>query len=491
MKRLLSGLLVVFFLAATAYGAEVIRQFKPLKVNTRVMQKQFKPLTAVLIKKPLKANLVLRPIVTATPVKPQGPDPKTAIDLADMIDDPDLLEDLATTCGWDPHLIFQDKAAGNVFYYLPRAFLLVHDQNGYGLNVQYNHLKDQEKPSVMLTAELAAPHHGGDILLLKSILKQAFELKESDKLVLNSISGIGAIADMQGITSGLALPAERVSVVLPSHLKQSFRLTLSLDQDETEQVLAQIAREGLSGSLNVKVGDALVPVPILIQYLNFSGNKVDGFAQWTENKPTGMIRNLTRFPLKVESINCYKVDKGKLERISKNLKPSTILPNAKKAFNLPSVNQVFGNNITLAWLGTSLDSDCINCMKTVDKEVRKGVAVAPSAPIKFEAIPSVFADFDLYKIIILVQSPYFIAGGGPVVTREAELTEQANIHQDLVVYTPEGKGAQPLLYRYKLKLITAEGDSLEEDSWHDSSTTSQFFGANHLEPVMGAVEEKQ
>jgi len=143
----------------------------------------------------------------------------------------------------------------------------------------------------------------------------------------------------------------------------------------------------------------------------------------------------------------------------------------------------------LAWLGTSLDSSCSNCIKTIDKEVRKGVAVAPSTRIKFEAIPDVFSDFEIYKIIVQVQSPYFNAGGGKVITREVELTEENNIHKDLLIYTPEGKGPEPLLYRYRLKLVTVEGKSFFEQNWHDSRTTSQFFGPSHLEPVMGDVED--
>ncbi len=491
MKRLvLMVLCAVFFFSAPLYGAESMLRFKQVKVKNTLQLKQFKPVTAVMIKRPPRAKLLVRPIIPTTSVKPEGPDPQASIDLSDMIDDTDLLEDLALTCGWDPHLIFQDKKASNVFYYLPRGFLLVNNgENGYGLNVQYNHLKDQEKPSVMLTADLAAPHHKGDIALLKRILKQAFELKTSDKLTLKSISGIGATADMQGLTAGLALPSERVSINLPSHLKKSFRLTISLNQDETEEVLAQITKEGLSGNLNVKVGDASVPVPIYIQYLNFSGTRVDGFAQWVENRPVGVIRNLTRFPLKVDSINCYKIKGGHLERISKNLKVSTIPPGGKKTFKLPSVSKVLGNDIILAWLGTNLDSSCSNCIQEVDREVRRGVATAPSSKIKFEAIPDLFSDLDIYKIIVQVQSPYFNAGGGKVSIRELELTEGNNIHNDLLIYTPEGKGSEPLLYRYRLKLITSEGNSVLEKRWNDSRTTSQFFGASHIEPILGPILE--
>lgn len=496
MKNLcLIPLSVLIIWAFPAFCADTPNN-KPFQLNRTLQSSktlqatQFKPMTTVLIKKPLKLNL-RRPI-TPTQKKPEGPDPKSAVDLSDMIDDTALLDDLAVSCGWDPHLIFQDKAAGNVFYYLPREFLLVHkDTTGYGLSVQYNHLKQDDQGSVMITAELAAPHSTGDIILLKNILKQAFELKQNDKLILKSLSGIGATADMEGIIAGLSLPPDRINLSLPSHLKKSFRLTLSLSQDETEEVLAQISREGISGSLNVKVGEELVPVPIHIQYLNFSGKRVDGFTQWADNHPIGTIRNITSFPLQMETINCYKVTGGKLERISKNLKASTLLPGRKKSFKLPSINKVLGKNVMIAWLGTTIDPDCEDCLKKIDKQVRKGVTAAASSRIKFEAIPSVFSDFELYKIIIQVKSPYFSAESGKVVTREIELTEDNNTDKNLLIYEPEGKGDEPLLFRYRLKLITGEGKSLFENTWNDSRTLSRFFGASQIEPLLDQNGEVQ
>lgn len=487
MKNYFLGTLFfcLLFAFSSAFAADPAPRFTTLRTVNTLSVKQFKPVTAVRIKQPLKLKGVLRPLVPAAPVKPEGPDPGAAVDLSDMIDDADLLEDLSVTCGWDPHLIFQDKAAGNVFYYLPRGFVLVYDEHqGYGLNVQYNNLKDEEKPSVMLTAELAAPHHKGDILLLKSILKQAFGLKASDKLTLKSISGIGAEADMQMISAGLSIAPEQISLTLPASLKQAFRLTLSLHQDETEEVLAQVSREGLSGSLNVKVGDASVPVPILIQYSSFSGSSIDGFEQWVENRPVGHLKNISSFPVHLDSINCYKVTNGQLERISKKLKQSTIQPGKKKNFKLPSVKKLLGGNVMLAWLGTQLELDCEACVKKLDKQVRKGVSAVSSSRIKFEAIPSVFSDFDLYKIIVQVQTPYFEADPGKVAMREIELTEDDNISENLVIYPPEGKGPEPLLYKYRLKLITADGGTVSEDTWNDSRALMRFFGSSQLEPLL-------
>jgi hypothetical protein len=106
----------------------------------RVRPMQFKPVTAVQIKKPVAMKLIkLKPIMPAAkPTNPQGPDPAATLDLSDVIDDPSLLEDLGLVCGWDSHLIIQDTAAAHVFYYIPKEFLLKRDPEGYRLNVQYN-----------------------------------------------------------------------------------------------------------------------------------------------------------------------------------------------------------------------------------------------------------------------------------------------------------------------------------------------------------------
>lgn len=484
--RSIKVLIALLIATGSAYGTEPAKSSRPMLLKQTVQLKQFKPVTPVIIRQPLKTKLNLRPLVPAKPVKPTGPDPKASVDLADMIDDPDLLQDLALTCGWDPHLIFQDKTAGNVFYYMPREFLLVHDPaTGYQLNVQYNNMTDPESPSVMLTAELSAPHRTGDIVLLKQILKQAFNLKPNDTLTLKSISGIGATPDMHSITAGLALSEDRISVALPAHFKKSFRLTLLLKQDETEEVLAQITREGLMGSLNVKIGDDTVPVPINIRYSSFTGNNIDGFDQWVNNRPKGTLRNVTSFPLQIDSINCYRMKNNKLERISKNLKPSTLAPEKEKPFKIPAASKLLGNGILLAWMGTNLDLSCEECFKAIDKQVRKGVAAAPSTPVKFEIIPGVFEDFEIYKIIIQVQSPYFSPDAGQVESREVELTEDENISQDLLIYAPQDKGPEPLLYKYRLTLITVDGESFVEPEWNKSRSATRFFGAKQIEPLLG------
>lgn len=452
---------------------------------------QFEPVTTARIKKTNLLNLQrLKPIIVQKPAKPEGPNPQAAIDLSDVIDDPALLADLSEVCGWDAHLIFQDKAAGHVFYYLPREFLVRYSENGYQLSVQYNHRAEPGKPSVMLTAELAAPHQEGDISLLKAILKEALELKPTDKIELKSIKGLGAQVDMEAISAGLSLTPERINISAPSHLKQPFRLTLLLTQDEVEEVLAQISREGLSGYLKAKVGEELVPIPIRILYTKFAGNRVEGFDQWTKNQPSGKLANLTMFPLNIDSINGYRLEKGKLVRVAKRLKMKTaIRPQKSKAFKLPPVDKVLGKNLVVSWLDTSIDASCDDCIKAINQTVRKGVALAAGTQIKFEVIPAVFSEFDIYKLMILVRSPYFTVGGKKISNRGIELTEDGN-QASLSLYLPDGLGKDPLLFKYKFQVITQSGESFIKDEWQDSHQTNNFFGVSQLEGLFDKKEQE-
>ncbi|MFP3869531.1 MAG: hypothetical protein ACLFVT_01445 [Syntrophobacteria bacterium] len=453
-----------------------------------LQQKTRKPPTTIKIKRELLLRKVpkLRPIKTPDPAEPQGPDPHVALDLVDVISDSDLLRDLSQACGWDSHLIFQDKAAGHVFYYLPREFLLLRDQNGYRLSVQYNTRAEPGEPSVLLTAELASPHHHGDVGLLKAILREALELKPADNLQLRSLGGLGATMDMEALSTGLSLSEDRVHITPPAHLKEPFRLTLVLTQDEVEEVLAQIAREGVAGSLRVKVGEEFVPIPIRIQYTRFAGEYVQAFSQWVQGRSLDKLVNTTDFPLKVESINAYRMKGDRLVRISKELKKtSPIPPGGRRPFKLPAASRVLGEDLLFAWLGTTLETDCSVCVEAVDRKVRKGVALAPGSRLTLEGIPPVFSEFGLYKIIVRIRSPYFVSGGTEVLEHEVTLTQENNVNTDLSIFVPSDRGPDPLLYRYRLQAVTQAGETIEQDNWHDARGLSQFFGATHLEDLLG------
>jgi hypothetical protein len=463
--------------------AKVYQPVAPIKATA-----SFAPVTKTQIRK--FNTRLYRPVEPDKEVEPTGPNPAMVLDLSDSIENADLLQDLGVASGWDPHLVFQDKTASNVFYYLPREILLRRDEQGYRLSVQYNTMAEAGDPSVMLTAELEASQRKGDVNLLKAILREALGLKSSDKLKLKSLQGLGATADMQALTAGLALSADRVHLAAPSHLKQSFRLTLALTQDEVEEVLAQISREGLAGSLNVKVGNVSVPIPIRIQYSHFAGEQLQGFDQWLQSKPTGKITNTTDFPLQLASLNAYRLHSGRLERISKQLKQGkAISPKQSRAFKLPPVNKVLGSNLLVAWPETHLDSSCVSCVQRIDQVIRQGVALAQGSRIKLEAIPGVFSEFGLYKLLIHVRSPFFVAGGTAVEEREIELTEDSNKDDSLVVYIPSGRQADALIYRYRIQLVTETGESIEDQVWHDASNLNQFFGSSQLQGLLGEQEQ--
>jgi hypothetical protein len=443
---------------------------------------QFKPVTTVQIQKPLAIKMLkIKPILpSATLPKPEGPDPAATLDLSDMIDDPGLLEDLARVCGWDSHLILQDSAAPHVFYYIPREFLLKRDPDGYRFTVQYNTRTEAEAPSVMVTAELESPHQPGDVNLLKSILRQALDLKASDPLDIKALPGLGATADLAALATGLALAPERVHLTLPAHLKQVLRMTLSLTQDETEEVLAQVARDGLVGTLNVKVKETVIPIPLRIQYQQFSGMRLKGFEEWSQGKTIASLENLTDFPVNLNAINAYRLQNGQLERLSKKLKPLGMEPGKSKSLSLPPSKELLGENLMVTWMGLNLEGDCESCLKKIDLKVRKGVGLAPGSKIHLEAIPSLFEEFGLYKLIVHVQSPYFTANGTGVQEQEVTLSADQNQHENLQIFIPANKGNEPLVYKYRLEAVMESGETRLEPQWTESRKLSQFFGSSQV-----------
>lgn len=503
MKRcrfFLLVLIVLVFPALPAHSTDTEEQTRPVmqpyprrpppgdpQANT------LQPVTQIRINRSALESLSrLRSLTEPDPPEPAGPNPHAAIDLGDVIEDPGLLSDLESACGWDSRLIFQDEAAGHVFYYLPREILLLHDETGYGLNVQYNHIAEPGQPSVMLTAEMAAPHRDGDVGLLRAILREAFGLSPSDPLALHSMKGIGATVDFDASVTGLSLSPERIHVYPPASLRHSFRLTLALTQDELEEVLAQISREGLSGRLWVPAGSESVPVPVpvRIRYGRFTGQSVKGFDQWMNKRPSGKIVNLTHFPMRMDAIHAYRMKAGRLERISRHLKEvQPLSPKDQRTFSLPAVENVLGENILVAWLGASLDTSCDDCFQAIDRDVRKGVALAPASALHLEAIPGVFRELGIYKLVVRIRSPYFVAGGSGVREKEVSLTETEHVNSGLLVYVPEDRGPEPLLYQYRFRMIRQSGDMVESTSWQDARGLSLFFGTSQLEAILAESEE--
>ena len=237
----------------------------------------------------------LRP-VEETLTEPEGPNPQASLRLADVFEDEALVNELSGICGWDHDLILQDRAAGHVFYYLPREFLLRRDESGYGLGVQYNSRAEPGQPSVTLNADLEAPRRAGDVTLLKAILRQAFGPAAGAPLEVRSLPGLGATVDLESLATGLALPPERVHVIPPAHLQKPLRLTLSLTQDEAEAVFSQIEHEGLAGFVSVPVGDQTVRIDLRIQYRRFAGTEVGGFDRWLAGEPLDESRKPHGFP---------------------------------------------------------------------------------------------------------------------------------------------------------------------------------------------------
>jgi hypothetical protein len=140
-------------------------------------------------------------------------------------------------------------------------------------------------------------------------------------------------------------------------------------------------------------------------------------------------------------------------------------------------------------VGLTLDGTCTDCLKDIDLKVRKGVGVAPGSRVHLEAIPAIFEEFGLYKIIVHLQSPYFTAGEKSVQQKEATLTSDENENEDIMIFVPTNKGTDPLLYKFKLEAVMETGETKVSTDWEDSRKLTQFFGSSQLESLLGNTEE--
>ncbi|MEJ2659188.1 MAG: hypothetical protein P8Z73_00495 [Desulfobacteraceae bacterium] len=487
LRKILEGVFCILFCtSAVAAAADNPPSLQPMLM--RPVKKATVARTAPV------GNFQLRPLqikaltrikpVKPSQEKPQGPDVNASLSLADVISDDALLSDIQERVGWDSHLIFQDKAVSNLFYYLPRELLLIKNKEGYHLSAQYNAAREQGKASVMLTAEVAAPHQKGDLALLKALLAQALQLTSADVVKIKAFPALNMRINLQAMGAGLAVDAERMQVIAPSHLAKPVRLILSLTQDEAEAALTQIAHEGMLGSVEIPVGDQQVKTGLRMQYSDFAGPSLEGIDAWLTGGSVQRIENHSAFPVILSSINAYLIQGRELRRQQKLLKATSALePGAQRSFKLPALKKLFGSGVVFAWFETEQQVDCQPCLQKIKTQVSRGISASAQKEMDIEVIPAVFSEWDIYKIHVEVRSPYFTPQGNKLDNRTLDFTAEEN-RQVLPFYFPPNKGASPLLFRYRLTVVGNDGRQISSDQWHDSRETGLILGSYQLAPLM-------
>ncbi len=416
---------------------------------------------------------------------PEGPDLAKRLDLVDIVEDEATLAALDTVVGWDIHRIVQDKKAPNYFYYVPSRFLLEYDEEGYGLYVQYNSSEKEGDASVLITAHLAAPYKTGDISLLKAMLRHTMGLTDKVPLKIRAIQPTDVELDVETLSTGLSIPKERIAVQLPGSLRDTMTLTMRLTPDETEEVLALLSGAGLSGNVVVKVQEGSLTIPFHLTYTEFAGDPIPEISEWAKGKSIAKVTNVTPFPVTLRSIDAYVNTPKGPALVSKALKrTSAIAPHKARPFKLPSARELFGRQPLMAWFDMRLETECEPCLKKIDEEVRSGIALNPLENLSFEAIPSVFEKYGIYKIRLKVKTPYFTKKANKIAIKEIELTKEHHRDETLRIYMPPIKeGSEPLLFKYKITLVLESGEMVE-GGWHKWRDTALYLGSKQLEALV-------
>jgi len=388
---------------------------------------------------------------------------------------------LNAVTGFDPHYILQDKSAPQVFYYVPRAFLLLCDEEGYHLGVQYNYQASPGQPAVTLNLDLAAPFHTGDTKLLKYLLREGLKPPPGAELKVKALPALEAKVNLETLASGIALPKDRLHVVLGAHLRKPIRLSMLLTPEEVEEVLTQLAGEGLVGELVVKVADKEIPIPLEIRFTEFSGPKVQGLNDWLQHKKRVKIRNLTYFPMHLQGLCAYRLNGHRLERYCRGLK-GTLRPRRSMPFKVPPPEKVLGKNLLMVWFALHLDTSCARCLAYIQQEVRRGVSLTPTSTLSWEVIPNTFASLGLYKVVVEIRSPD-LSPSGQDTTKVLTFSPQNN-HQEVLLYLHQNSAR----YRYRFLVITEDGSQFSQKDWRESDALTQIIGKKQLQEVLSSSE---
>ena len=198
------------------------------------------------------------------------------------------------------------------------------------------------------------------------------------------------------------------------------------------------------------------------------------------------VTNESAFPVTIDSINAYYRQNSELKRVSKALKAgSPLKPGKSRKFELPAATKLFGVKPMIVWFGTQVDAACASCIAEVDTSVREGIAVSPLETLRFEAIPAVFDEFDVYKLLLKIKTPYLSAGGEKISQKEVALTADANVDDTVRIYMPQNaKRPDPLLYKYQIGVVKNDGSEVTGAQWYDGRSLNLFIGSSQVSQVL-------
>jgi hypothetical protein len=377
---------------------------------------------------------------------------------------PEIQDDLRQAAGWD-YMVYPDGKDQHKFYFLPREYrLALEDGAGKGLALSFNYLHEgSDGADVLMTARLRAPQVPGDLRLLKALAGKTL-IGRAGRIELVPFPVDEAQVEIADVLTDFGVSATNVRAEAPDDVLDPIRLTMRMSEEAQQNLLSQLrTRHGLAGHVRLKAGDVVANVPLTLSLAEFAGTAVKA----AQVAGATSLENRSGFPVTVKGWVGYAESASGLRRVSLPLpRPLALEPRARgDAVSAPPGAD--GPRLVHAWLDYDLDTGCGPCLDAIESGATTQAGLTRRADLVVEALPSVFSELSLEKLLLEVESAYFNPAASPEVRAFTLYPDEHRATARLFVDANRGADAEKARYRFR---SFAAGGAGEFSPWQSTSS---------------------
>jgi len=382
--------------------------------------------------------------------------------------------------------IFRDHTSLNTFYFYPAGYLLKHDRDGFDINFLHRtRVSDSEPELVVLTFTLQPRKLYGGMNLLNAFTRYAIKTGNGKPIELNRLPISDVKVNIEGMSS-LISEQNIIIVNSPQKVGDPIRVQATMTQSQKEDVVASIRSGGLTGDIEFSTNNKSfqLVIPYYVSFVDYSGEWMSEITELSSSHP---LENQSPYPLLMSGIVVYAKSPGekRLKRHQINLATPVVMDPGASAITDKSFQQLVESlgDVVAAWPQFERIS-CEECLNAIEREILVSPAQASRTSLPIEAIPNIFSEYSLFKVLVEVRSNLFSPAG------QSEEVKAFTIRPDQLqisttLYVNRDAPNEQKKFEYRIKPFHLDGLSTGVSSWiPDQGVMDITITAGEIGPLM-------
>ena len=364
--------------------------------------------------------------------------------------------------------LFRDHTSLNTYYFYPSGYLLKRDSTD-GFDINFLHRTRNEGSAeelIILTFTLVPRQLDGGMNLVRKLAAFGVEPPANKKAVDLSRLPISKVKiSLAGLSS--LIPEENVKIInTPNVIGDPIRVQAQMNQSQKEDLVASIRSGGLSGDITFDTNDDSfrLEIPYLVSFTDYSGDWLTDISALSIEES---MENVSPFPLLFTGFVAYtqKAPGNQIKRYEIPVNKAVLMEPgaiAKADRSFQQIVSTYGD-VVATWPMYERVT-CDDCLNAIEQKILVSPAQARKTELPIEAIPSLFDQYSIFKILVEVKSKLFSPKNDYQETKVFTL-RQGQSQTMAMLYVNRDNDAQNGGFEYRVKTVLNNGDQTSFSAW--------------------------